>query len=56
MKAGDLVRFVSTVDYPRYKNKAGLVMEERDINLFIVHIDGDVHPFLVHVSSLERIK
>ncbi len=53
MKAGDLVRMKH---HSELAGKVGLVMEERDIDLFVVHIGGRVHPFLVHKISLEKIK
>ena len=53
MKAGDLVR-MNEEDYPKYKGKVGVLVEERRVDCFVVNVDGKDHPFFIHRTSMER--
>tara|TARA_Y100001963_G_C6698068_1_gene407952 strand:+ start:445 stop:621 length:177 start_codon:yes stop_codon:yes gene_type:complete len=54
MKAGDLVRFEEE-DYPQYKYTLGLIVEERRVDQFVVHVAGREHPFFIHRVSMEIV-
>ena len=53
MKTGDLVR-MNEEDYPKYKGKVGVVVEERRVDCFVVNVDGKDHPFFIHRTSMEE--
>ena len=54
MKTGDLVR-MNEEDYPKYKGKVGVVVEERRVDCFVVNVDGKDHPFFIHRTSMEGV-
>ena len=54
MKTGDLVR-MNEEDYPRYKGKVGVVVEERRVDCFVVNVDGKDHPFFIHRTLMEKV-
>ena len=54
MKTGDLVR-MNEEDYPRYKGKVGVVVDERRVDCFVVNVDGKDHPFFIHKTSMEGV-
>ena len=52
MKVGDLVK-LNERDYPQYRDKVALIIEERTPNIFAVSVGDAVHPYLVHKYSIE---
>ena len=54
MKVGDLVK-LNEREYPQYRDKVALIIEERTPNIFAVLVGDTVHPHLVHKYSIEVI-
>ena len=52
MKVGDLVK-LNDVDYPQYRDKVALIVEERSPTIFVVSVGDVIHPYLVHKYSIE---
>jgi hypothetical protein len=56
LKVGTLVSLTKDPDdYPQYKGKLALIVEERNIDTFVVMVDGKLHPYFVHRCSMEVI-
>jgi hypothetical protein len=55
MMKGKLVRLLPD-DYPQYKGKVGIVVDERMVDRFVVNFDGKDHPYLVHRLSMQEVK
>jgi len=54
MKVGDLVK-LSDVDYPQYRDKVALIVEERSPAAFVVSVGDVIHPYLVYERSIEVV-
>ena len=52
---GKLVRLLPD-DYPQYKGKVGIVVDERMVDRFVVNFNGTDHPFTVHRLSMQEVK
>ena len=52
MKVGDLVK-LNDVDYPQYRDKVALIVEERSPAAFVVSVGDVIHPYLVYKNSIE---
>ena len=55
MMKGKLVRLLPD-DYPQYKGKVGIVVDERMVDRFVVNFNGTDHPFTVHRLSMQEVK
>jgi hypothetical protein len=55
VKVGNLVKFKDPDDYPQYKGKLALIVEERDVDKFVVMVGAKLHPYLVHRVSIEVV-
>ena len=55
MKAGNLVK-LSTIDYPQYEGKIGILIDEVDIDQWAVLINGKPHPYQVHTISMQVVE
>lgn len=55
MRVGNLVKFKDPDDYPQYKGKLALIVEERDVDQFVVMVGGKLHPYFVHRVSMEVV-
>jgi len=54
MKVGDIIT-LSPNDYPRYRGLAGVLVEEKYIDKWVVFINGRIHPFIVHSFDIVRL-
>ena len=55
MKAGNLVK-LSTIDYPQYEGKIGMLIDEVDIDQWAVLINGKPHPYRIHTISMQVVE
>lgn len=55
MKVGDLVKFKDPDDYPQYRGKLALIVEERLVDRFVVMVSDKLHPYFVHRIALEVV-